>query len=116
MIKIKEIEESKQLIFKQKFMKALKIIKELSGHLPVIDEGQDHNIKQCMEDMQEILSNFYSGDEFPFNAICELMNKLVIKLCSHLIMNGYHALVTKISVLVESLLKSLSLGIIHKLT
>jgi len=110
MVKIEQIEEDQKLISKQKFSKCLKIIQNLSIHLPVIDGSHKNDIQQWIEDLHEILSNFYSGDEFPFNAIWELFHKLTQNISKYLISNGYINLITKILAILENWSKSMEKG------
>jgi len=68
-IKIKQIYENKQLSDKAKFSKGLKHVEILNKFLPEIDECNRNEIDICLNNIHDILSNFYSGDEFPFNAV-----------------------------------------------
>lgn len=109
MIKIQEINENKEMTYKHKFSAALKHIQELKILVPNIDEYQRNDIDACLTDLYEILSNFYSGDEFPINAICELLNKLAGSSSKYLCINGCQLLVLRIILLLENVFKSLNL-------
>ena len=69
MAKMEQIEEDKKMSYKQKFSKSFKLIKNLKVFLPEIEDSQQQEVEQSLTDLNEILSNFYAGDEFPFNAI-----------------------------------------------
>jgi len=109
-IKIKQIYENKQLSDKAKFSKGLKHVEILNKFLPEIDECNRNEIDICLNNIHDILSNFYSGDEFPFNAVWELLQKLAGYISKFLSSNGYQPLMWKIIHLIEKVFKSLSLN------
>lgn len=68
-VKMKKINDDKKLKSKEKFQNGLQQVHILNTFLPEIDEFNRSDMDSCLKDLEEILSNFYSGDEFPFNAI-----------------------------------------------
>lgn len=110
MVRIGEIEEDQEWTSKLKFSKSLKIINNLIVHLPLIDKILEYEVQQSVGDLQEILSNYYAGDEFPFNAIWELFQKLTKFLSKYLIEKGFMNLIAKIMAIMENLLKSMNKG------
>lgn len=94
---------------KHKFSKGLSHIQELRKFVPEIDEFNRHDMESTLNDLHDILSHFYAGDEFPFTAIWELLQKLAGQVSRHLWTNGYQLLVWRIILLIENIYKAMSL-------
>jgi hypothetical protein len=68
-LKMKKINDDEKVKCKVKFHSGLQEVHILNNFLPEIDEFNRSDMDSCLKDLEDILSNFYSGDEFPFNAI-----------------------------------------------
>ena len=105
MYKIDVINKDKEYSYKLKFSKWLKHIKALEGMMPEIDEFNRLEMDSCLNDLKEILSNFYAGDELPFMAIWELLSKLAGFLTKFLHVNQHQSIIKKVIHTIETFWK-----------